>query len=325
MDLQSNDPTRVVRSQDIVLPHGFAERLSLDTLMRHVELLVRPYRLQMRETSNGVGMIGEEMAVGLAAKMLEQVREALATTARLEQQELDGIVVSALQRALKFDLAFRLAGVPHPLRPMSLSQVAFMNAMLHGRHDLIFGVGPTGTGKTHLAIAAGLSLLAEGRVRQMVITRPHVLWEGEVMTAPLRAEITNEGQFAPIRDELHALIGTDATKRLFDEGKIEITPLGWLRGRTFNECFIIVDEAQNLVSKHMRMVVTRLGAGSRMVVTGDPSQVDLLNARDSGLAHALRLLDGVEGVAIARFEAKDVVRHPMVERIVRAYEADQGQ
>ncbi len=294
MNVQPNDPSRVVRSLDIALPRGFGERLPIDSLAFHIERMVRPYRLQLKPMSGGMRVVGEETAVWLAEKILEEVATRLGATTRLDQRQIDVIAMAAIQKALKYDLAFRLAGIPHPLRPMTVSQLAFLNAMLHEERDLIFGIGPTGTGKTHLAIAAGLSLLAEERVRKIVITRPYVLFEGEVVTAPLRAEIRNEGQLTPIEDELNLLIGHEQTTRLFQEGKLEITPLGWLRGRTFNESFIIVDEAQNLTSRHMRMAVTRIGQGSRMVITGDPEQIDLHGDELSGLPELLQLVSGTD-------------------------------
>lgn len=158
---------------------------------------------------------------------------------------------------------------------MSLSQAAFMNAMLSGHRSLIFGVGPTGTGKTHLAIAAGLNQVAESRFKTLVITRPRVRLEGEIMTPELHAETAYNEQLTPIEDELYALIGRADTRRQIDQGLIEIMPLGRMRGRTFNETFVVVDEAQNMTVRKMRMAVTRLGRGSRMVVTGDPVQNDL--------------------------------------------------
>lgn len=319
MNPQSNDPTRVERSRDFSLPQDFAERLPMAGVVRHLELLVRPYQLQLKPMQGGVRLIGEEVAVGLAETILDQVSGLLGAASRLDQKQIDEVAVSALNKALKYDLAFRLAGVPQPVRPMTLGQVAFMNAILHGEHDLIFGIGPTGTGKTHLAIAAGLSLLAEGRVKQMVITRPHLLWEGEAMTAPLRAEITNEGQLTSIEDELHALIGHEATKRLFAEGKIEITPLGWLRGRTFNESFIVIDEAQNLISKHMRMAVTRIGRGSRMVVAGDPQQIDLHGDELSGLPELLQLISGTDLARVHHFERREIIRNKLVAQLEALY------
>jgi phosphate starvation-inducible PhoH-like protein len=127
---------------------------------------------------------------------------------------------------------------------------------------------------------------------------------------------------APIWEALNDILGAEQLRRRRDKGEIEVAPIAFMRGRTLNAAFVIVDEAQNATRLQMKMVLTRLGEGSRMAVTGDPTQVDLLNRADSGLAHAVGILDGVKGVAVARFKAEDVVRHPLVERIVRAYDAD---
>jgi len=130
---------------------------------------------------------------------------------------------------------------------------------------------------------------------------------------------------APVWQALDDILGPEAARRRRDRGEIEVAPLAFMRGRTLSHAFIIVDEAQNSTRLQMKMVLTRLGEGSRMVVTGDPTQVDLVNPRDSGLAHAVRILEGTKGVDVAKFEASDVVRHPMVERIVRAYDRDSAQ
>ena len=127
---------------------------------------------------------------------------------------------------------------------------------------------------------------------------------------------------SPVWEALNDILGADQLRRRRDKGEIEVAPIAFMRGRTLNQAFVIVDEAQNATRLQMKMVLTRLGEGARMAVTGDPSQVDLVNPRDSGLSHAVRLLEGVQDVAVARFEASDVVRHPLVERIVLAYDAD---
>ena len=323
MSIQSPDPTRARRSQDVAFPECLVDRLPMDALIERLQRLLHPYRLQIQARSGRLRLVGEETAVNLAERMLAEMAESLPSAPRLDIAQVDEIIIPVLQGGLKGDLAFRLTGIPHPIRPMTLSQAAFMNSMLHGDHDLIFGVGPTGTGKTHLALAAGLSLLAEERVRRLVVTCPHVLFEGEVMTAPLRAEILNDGQLTPMEDELHALIGHDQTRRLIEQGKIEIAPLGGLRGRTFNDSFIVVDEAQNMTVKSMRMAVTRLGQGSRMVVTGDPQQIDLHGDELSGLTDLLERISGTDLALVHTFERREIVRNPLVVGLEALYRPDE--
>jgi phosphate starvation-inducible PhoH-like protein len=164
-----------------------------------------------------------------------------------------------------------------------------------------------------------------GEVDRLVITRPAV--EAGERLGFLPGDLTEkvDPYMAPIWEALSDILGADGLRRRRDKGDIEVAPLAFMRGRTLAHAFVIVDEAQNASRLQMKMVLTRLGEGARMVVTGDPTQVDLLNPRDSGLAHALGILDGVKGVAAARFEASDVVRHPLVERIVKAYDADSAR
>jgi len=231
--------TPAVRSHDVDLPQRHvAQLLSGDAPGRHIELAVRPYRLQITPQHGGVRLAGDEVAVTLAEKIMERIGTALLATGHADEALIRDTAVSVIQDALKHDLAYRLPGLRQALRPMSLSQVAFMNAVLRADRPLIFGVGPTGTGKTHLAIAAGLNLVAESRFMRLIITRPHLMMEGEVMTSALRAETANDEQLTPIEDVLHELIGNE-TRRLIDQGVIEIMPLGRMRGRTFNHSFIV--------------------------------------------------------------------------------------
>jgi len=163
--------------------------------------------------AQGIQAEGDDVGVMVAERVVERLEEIAKLLGRIDDTVAAETVGSVIQHAMKFDLAFRLNGVPHPVRPMTLSQVAFMDAILFDPHSMIFGLGPTGTGKTHLALAAGLSLLAEERVKHIVITRPHILFEGEIMTAPLRAELLDRGQLTPIEDELYALLGHVASPR----------------------------------------------------------------------------------------------------------------
>ena len=188
------------------------------------------------------------------------------------------------------------------------------------RYDMIFGVGPAGTGKTLLAVAYGAAQLAAGAVERLVITRPAVEAGERLGFLPGALEEKIDPYLLPIWDSLRDALGQKLSDKMREEGRVEVAPLAFMRGRTLNRAFIIVDEAQNATSAQMRMVLTRLGAGSRMVITGDPSQTDLHPREPSGLAHGLSILEGVEGIGVNRFNRADVVRHDLVARIVDAYE-----
>ena len=200
------------------------------------------------------------------------------------------------------------------------AQARYLDAL--AQNELVFGVGPAGTGKTFLAVAYGASLLMRGEVDRLVITRPAV--EAGERLGFLPGDLTEkvDPYLAPIWEALSDIMGAEPLRRRRERGEIEVAPIAFMRGRTLGHAFVIVDEAQNTSRLQMKMVLTRLGEGARMAVTGDPSQVDLVNPRDSGLSHAVSILDGVQGVAVARFSSVDIVRHPLVERIVRAYDKD---
>ncbi len=191
-----------------------------------------------------------------------------------------------------------------------------------GSHELVFGTGPAGTGKTFLAVAHGAGLLLRGEVDRLIVTRPAVEAGERLGFLPGDMNEKVDPYMAPVWEALNDILGAEQLRRRRERGEIEVAPIAFMRGRTLNQAFVIVDEAQNTTRMQMKMVLTRIGEGARMAVTGDPSQVDLVNAGDTGLSHAVRLLEGVKGVAVARFEASDVVRHPLVERIVKAYDAD---
>ena len=192
------------------------------------------------------------------------------------------------------------------------------------KHDVIFGVGPAGTGKTYLAVAMALSALREGKVSRIILTRPAVE-AGEALgflPGDLYEKITP--YLRPLHDALHDMLPAEEIQKHTERGTIEIAPLAYMRGRTLNNAFIILDEAQNSTTEQMLMFLTRLGHGSKAVITGDETQIDLPPHKNSGLLEAHRALKNTEGIAIIEFSKRDVVRHPLVQRIIAAYEELRG-
>jgi len=204
------------------------------------------------------------------------------------------------------------------LRPRTPRQRDYLNNIL--KHDITFGVGPAGTGKTWLAVACAIDALERESVQRLVLTRPAV--EAGERLGFLPGDLTQkvDPYLRPLYDALYDLMGFERVQRLFEKQTIEIAPLAYMRGRTLNHAFVILDEAQNTTPEQMKMFLTRIGFGSKAVVNGDPSQVDLPRGQPSGLAHALDVLETVQGIATTRFTSRDVVRHPLVARIVDAYE-----
>lgn len=187
-------------------------------------------------------------------------------------------------------------------------------------HDISFGIGPAGTGKTYLAVATAVDAFERGTVERIVLTRPAV--EAGERLGFLPGDLTQkvDPYLRPLYDALFDLMGFDKAQRLMERQSIEVAPLAYMRGRTLNNAFVILDEAQNTTPEQMKMFLTRIGFGSKAVITGDVTQIDLPKGVPSGLKHAARILDGVRGIAVTRFTAQDVVRHPLVARIVEAYE-----
>jgi len=303
---------------------GLAERsLFADPgLIRRIQQSILPFRAAIEPGPAGVRVRGDAVGTTLTGDILKAVAARLAAGGPFSGQEL---IDSVVQAALKHKLAFRLEGVTHPLQPRTLGQVAFMDAMLSGDRPLILGIGPAGAGKTHLAIAAGLSLVAAERYRGLIVTRSAVGARARTAASTASADEGSEALQLPVWDVLRQMIGAEEIRRRFEQGDIETTPVHLMRGRTFSDAFIIVDDAQNLTIPEMRMVLTRLGDSARMVVVGDPGQVDLPPGEASGLTHALSLLSGAEHVHIHQFQPREVIRNDLVSEIEALYERDLGQ
>jgi phosphate starvation-inducible PhoH-like protein len=204
------------------------------------------------------------------------------------------------------------------LRPRTPRQRDYLNNIL--KHDITFGVGPAGTGKTWLAVACAIDAMERDTVQRIVLTRPAVEAGERLGFLPGDLAQKVDPYLRPLYDALYDLMGSERVQRLFEKQTIEIAPLAYMRGRTLNHAFVILDEAQNTTPEQMKMFLTRIGFGSKAVITGDPSQVDLPKGHKSGLAHAVKVLEDVKGIAVTQFTSRDVVRHPLVARIVDAYE-----
>jgi phosphate starvation-inducible protein PhoH and related proteins len=206
----------------------------------------------------------------------------------------------------------------HDLRGRTPHQIQYLKAVLE--HDISFGIGPAGTGKTYLAVACAVDALERDAVKRIILTRPAVEAGERLGFLPGDFAQKVDPYLRPLYDALYDLLGFDRTQKLFEKQVIEIAPLAFMRGRTLNHAFVILDEAQNTTVEQMKMFLTRIGFGSKAVVTGDVTQVDLHKTQRSGLVDAMHVLKDVRGIAFTQFSSADVVRHPMVARIVDAYE-----
>ncbi|WP_027407843.1 PhoH family protein [Anoxybacteroides tepidamans] len=205
-----------------------------------------------------------------------------------------------------------------PVRVKTLGQRHYVAAIK--KHDLVFGIGPAGTGKTYLAVVMAVHALKNGHVKRIILTRPAVEAGENLGFLPGDLKEKVDPYLRPLYDALHDILGTDHTQRLIERGTIEIAPLAYMRGRTLEDAFVILDEAQNTTPSQMKMFLTRLGFGSKMVITGDISQVDLPKGVQSGLAAAKEVLSSVGGISFIFLEQADVVRHPLVGKIIEAYD-----
>ena len=285
---------------------------------RHAALIEDAFGVLVETPGGGVSVNGDSKSRAQAKKAVEAI--AARADQGLEIVEADVRVAIGNARSGTAGPGALPIGRRGQVAPKTAMQAEYLQAL--ARNELVFGVGPAGTGKTFLAVAHGAGLLLRGEVERLIVSRPAV--EAGERLGFLPGDLTEkvDPYMAPVWEALTDILGAEQLRRRREKGEIEVAPIAFLRGRTLAHAFVICDEAQNATRLQMKMVLTRLGEGARMVVTGDPSQIDLPNARDSGLAHAVGLLEGVKGVEITRFTAADVVRHPLVERIVRAYDAE---
>jgi phosphate starvation-inducible protein PhoH and related proteins len=209
------------------------------------------------------------------------------------------------------------------IKPRSPNQAQYIANIV--QHDISFGIGPAGTGKTYLAVAAAVDALERQEIRRILLTRPAVEAGEKLGFLPGDLSQKVDPYLRPLYDALFEMLGFERVEKLMERNIIEVAPLAYMRGRTLNDAFIILDEAQNTTTEQMKMFLTRIGFNSKAVVTGDITQVDLPRSTKSGLRHALEVLQGVDGLSFNFFESKDVVRHPVVARIVQAYEAFDAQ
>jgi phosphate starvation-inducible protein PhoH and related proteins len=276
-----------------------------------------------------VRLEGDDAAIAPAREVLAQLEKVMR-----QGGEVNGSLVNLLIDTVRDTqgtepsgriMSLKLLGSSR--RPAVLAktrgQIDYLQAMRE--HEVVFGVGPAGTGKTYLAMAQGLQCLRDKSVQRLVLTRPAVE-AGEALgflPGDLKEKIFP--YLRPLYDALFEMLETEEAEKLIERGFIEIAPLAYMRGRTLKNAFIILDEAQNTTTEQMLMFLTRLGEGSRCVVTGDPSQIDLRRGIRSGLAEALHILPDVEGVKFMHFQGRDIVRLPVVQRIISAYDAHRDQ
>ena len=282
-------------------------------------------RLSARGSEVSVDAEGVEPASRIAAvgELLDELRDLQTRGVRLGRDDLKtAIALKARDRGTRLVEHFVDARVQASLKkavvPKSANQRLYVEAIRH--NDLVFGIGPAGTGKTYLAVALAVELLNKGRVKRIILARPAVEAGERLGFLPGDLAAKVDPYLRPLYDALYDMVEPHRAERLMEQGTIEVAPLAFMRGRTLDHSFMILDEAQNTTSEQMKMFLTRIGFESKAVVTGDVTQIDLPVQRISGLVEAREVVGGIRGIEFVQFDEKDVVRHPLVQRIIVAYD-----
>ncbi|MCU0827741.1 MAG: PhoH family protein [Tabrizicola sp.] len=280
---------------------------------------------------NRLAVIGEKGARDQAAAVLRSLYARLEAGRGVAAGDIDGAMrmgrpvgeTDGGDQGELFTSGMEIRTRKKPIEPRTEAQKAYVANLF--QNELGFGIGPAGTGKTYLAVAVGVTMFISGAVEKIILSRPAVEAGERLGFLPGDAKEKVDPYMQPLYDALNDFLPAKQVEKLMQEKRIEIAPLAFMRGRTLSNAFIVLDEAQNATTMQMKMFLTRLGEGSRMVITGDRTQVDLPRGTASGLVDAERILKGVKGVSFNYFTSKDVVRHPLVGRIIEAYEADEAR
>ncbi len=293
----------------------------------HLQLIEQTFadddvRVDSQGQSGEIVVTGNGEGARHAADALQAFARRIANGAEATSSELEAAIRLTLSDGLAAASGDAIMGLRKPVMAQTPGQRAYLEKLRRDDLGLIFGVGPAGTGKTYLAVAVGAAELKAGKRERLIVARPAVEAGEKLGFLPGALEEKVDPYMLPIWDALNECLGAQEVDRRKERREIEVAPLAFMRGRTLKNAFVIIDEAQNATVPQMKMVLTRLGRGSRMVVTGDPSQTDLPSNLKSGLGHAIAILKGVKGVALEELTRADVVRHELVGRIIDAYDRD---
>jgi phosphate starvation-inducible PhoH-like protein len=310
----------------IQIPEEGAESL-FGTYDDNLKQLEKQFGVRIRTAGKELIVEGEPTEVARAEKVLDQLAGLIRGGYRLANGDVKTAaqLVSQDENVELSDYFLRSASKSAGKRqvvPKSVTQKRYLDAI--EQHDIVFGIGPAGTGKTYLAMAQAVSFLLAKRVSRIILARPAVEAGEKLGFLPGDLQEKVNPYLRPLYDALYDMIETERAERLLERGTIEVAPIAFMRGRTLNDAFVILDEAQNTTSEQMKMFLTRLGFGSKAVITGDVTQIDLPVGRTSGLVEAMKVVGSVDGISFVHFDDKDVVRHTLVQQIVKAYEAFGG-
>jgi len=310
----------------IQIPDEGAESL-FGTYDENLKQLESQFGVRIRTSGKELIVEGEPADVARAEKVLDQLSTLIRGGYRLGKGDVRTAaqLVAQDENVELADYFLRSATKTSGRRqivPKSVTQKKYLDAI--EQFDIVFGIGPAGTGKTYLAMAQAVSFLLAKRVSCIILARPAVEAGEKLGFLPGDLQVKVNPYLRPLYDALYDMMEMERAERLLERGTIEVAPIAFMRGRTLNDAFVILDEAQNTTSEQMKMFLTRLGFGSKAVITGDVTQIDLPTGRTSGLIEAMKVVGNVDGIAFVHFDEKDVVRHALVQQIVKAYEAYSG-
>ncbi len=311
-----------MKSLHVDLADSDVARTLAGTQNENLKLVERRLGIRVGQRGTELHLTGPEAAVGTAVKLLEGLTAALKTGRQIYKEDVEQALKVLGQggdetlKSLTLQPILTQKSGRH-IVPKGLAQQQYVD--LIRTNDIVFGIGPAGTGKTYLAMAMAVHALSERKVKRIILARPAVEAGEKLGFLPGDLAEKVNPYLRPLYDALHDMMDVDRAQALIEQGVIEVAPLAFMRGRTLNDCFAILDEAQNTTVEQMKMFLTRIGYHSRAVVTGDMTQIDLPTGKASGLIHARRILKGIEGIAFSEFTDVDVVRHPVVSEVIRAY------
>lgn len=321
---KQNGPQAAFKETSLSVADSSIVQLLVGEQDANLKLIERELDVDIGRDSDKLVVRGQDSDVDLAHDLLFQVKGLLEKGETLFPGDLQrALRMLAGNRRLQLEELFRdsikIAGRKYSIVPKTPRQKLYLEA-IH-REDMIFGVGPAGTGKTYLAMAMAVSALLKKEVRRVVLCRPAVEAGEKLGFLPGDMAEKVNPYLRPLYDALHDMVDFERAREMVEKGVVEVAPLAFMRGRTLSDAFVILDEAQNTTPMQMKMFLTRIGFGSKCVVTGDVTQIDLPRGVVSGLTDALRVLKGVEGLSVIYFTEEDVIRHPLVSRIVSAYQS----
>ncbi|MFJ5768563.1 PhoH family protein [Psychrobacillus sp. NPDC093180] len=294
---------------------------------KNVKLIEAELKVQLITRGEQIQIVGEEKNVEEAKKLMIQLLSVIRKGININLRDVTSAIEMSLNGTIEYfsslydeEIARNTKG--KAIRAKTIGQREYIQGIRHS--DLTFGIGPAGTGKTYLAVVMATQALKNAHVKKIILTRPAVEAGESLGFLPGDLKEKVDPYLRPLYDALHDVLGTEQTDRLMERGTIEIAPLAYMRGRTLDDAFVILDEAQNTTKAQMKMFLTRLGFGSKMVITGDKTQIDLPKGAESGLIVAEKILGHVAGIHFQYLEQGDVVRHPLVAKIIQAYDEQQS-